>query len=69
MTGDAAALTNPQGGSRGPDRTEPVPEPVGPAGDFAAFRELERERRRNSDDGISFSPAYPRERSVVMSCR
>ncbi len=50
MSDDAVVLTDPQGGSRGPDHTEPVPESVGPARDFAAFCELERERRRNSDD-------------------
>ncbi len=50
MTDDAAVLTDRPGGSRGPNHTEPAPERVGPARDFAAFCELERERRRNSDD-------------------
>lgn len=33
----------------------PDPRPAGPARDFAAFCELDRERRRNSDD--DFDPA------------
>jgi hypothetical protein len=31
---------------------QPEPRPPGPARDFAAFCELDRERRRNSDDGF-----------------
>jgi hypothetical protein len=35
-----------------PTQDEPLDKPLGPARDFAAFCELERERRRNSDDGF-----------------
>ena len=33
-----------------PSPPTPDPRPAGPARDFAAFCELDRERRRNSDD-------------------
>ena len=48
---DQPRLSNARPGDpEAPSGAEPPAEPVGPARDFAAFCELERERRRNSDD-------------------
>jgi len=40
------------GVAEAPAQDRPLGPPLGPARDFAAFCELERERRRNSDDGF-----------------
>jgi hypothetical protein len=46
-----------------PDRP-PDSRPAGPARDFAAFCELDRERRRNSDDG--FDPSLFEEAAALV---
>lgn len=50
MTDDAATMADRRSGDRDRRDTQPVPDLAGPARDFAAFCELERERRRNSDE-------------------
>jgi hypothetical protein len=55
MTDDAAVPTGRPTGNLNGGEAAASQGPVGPARDFAAFCELERERRRNSD--ADFDPA------------
>jgi hypothetical protein len=59
------------GASAAPDERAPAPAQagalLGPARDFAAFCELERERRRNSDD--DFDPDLLEEAVALVLAR